>query len=358
MRCTAVKSFYGVTVAIGALLLGAVWVFAQSQTGTATIEFTHPRFVAMPHAQVANISLRRTGNTNTAVSVDFTTADDTAIAGTHYGAKTGPINFAPGQTEENVALPILDGPRADESKTVRLTLSNPRDGAVLGPRGTAELVLPRIRNTAWLNFGLDRIGPLREPLFDIPIWQYLASLLYIFLAFYISKLLDFLIRGKLRQWARTTHTSLDDLLLELLRGPIKVIAFVIFLHIGLRVFAWPEWLAEFISKGLRIVVAVSLTYMALRFVDLVTGYWKQRIRSHEDRPFSDQLLPIIRNSLKVFTVVVAVPISATRRISANFAWLLKLTATPRDGSGRIGRNELVGPSHKERDMSVCGVRQC
>ena len=57
MRCTAVKSFYGVTVAIGALLLGAVWVFAQSQAGTATIEFTHPRFVATPHAQVANDAL-------------------------------------------------------------------------------------------------------------------------------------------------------------------------------------------------------------------------------------------------------------------------------------------------------------
>src|SRR5439155_2740243 len=46
--------------------------------------------------------------------------------------------------------------------------------------------------------------------------------------------------------------------------------------------------------------------MALKFVDLLTGYWKQRIASHGDKAFQDQLLPIIRNSLKVFTVVVAV----------------------------------------------------
>src|SRR5262249_31882482 len=145
-----------------------------------------------------------------------------------------------------------------------------------------------------------------QTVFDIPLWQYVSSLIYIFLAFYLSKLLDFLIREKLRHWAQKTSTRLDDLLLELLRGPIKIITFVILLHIGLRVFAWPEWLAEFISKGLRIVVAVSLTYMALKFVDVITGYWKRRITGHEDRPFSEQLLPIIRNSLKVFIVVVAV----------------------------------------------------
>jgi MscS family membrane protein len=46
--------------------------------------------------------------------------------------------------------------------------------------------------------------------------------------------------------------------------------------------------------------------MALKFVDLVTGYWRQRVSSGTDKSFNDQLLPIIRNSLKVFTVVVAV----------------------------------------------------
>jgi len=81
---------------------------------------------------------------------------------------------------------------------------------------------------------------------------------------------------------------------------------VVLLHLGLRIFSWPQWLAEFLSKGLRIIVAVSLTYMGLRFVDLVTGYWKQRAIATEDLSFAEQLLPIVRNSLKVFVIVVAV----------------------------------------------------
>ena len=288
------------------LMLGGSSAPAQSNTGAAVVEFTHSRYTIRAGAQSAHITLRREGSTNNSVTVDLTTSDQTAIAGIHYVAKSGPITFAAGQKEETVGVPLLAGSRADESKTVRLTLSNPGSGAVLGGQSSAELVLPRMRSMAWLHFGLDHVEPLKETLFEIPLWQYFASFIYIFLAFYISKLFDFIIRGNLRQWVRRTPTELDDLLLELLRGPIKVILFVILLHIGLRVFVWPEWIADFITKALHVVVALSLTYMALKFVDLVTGYWRQRVSSGTDKSFNDQLLPIIRNSLKVFTVVVAV----------------------------------------------------
>lgn len=294
----------GVALALGGLLCSN-FASAQSQTGAATIEFTQSRYAAPPNARVASISLRRTGNTNAAVSVEFKTADETAIANTHYTAKAGPVTFAPGQIEESISLPLLTGWRPDGEKVVKLMLINPTNGAVLGPRSTAELVIPEGRNTAWLNFGLDRVQILKTTLFDIPLWQYLASLIYIFLAFYVSKLLDFVVRNRLRRWVMAKSTALGELLLELLCGPIKVITFVTLLHIGLRVFAWPPWLAGFITKGLHIIVAVSLTYMVLKFIDAVSSYWKQRMSGHDDKPFSDQLLPIIRNSLKVFTVVVA-----------------------------------------------------
>ncbi len=290
-------------IVLPTLLLRQIDVSAQNQTGASTIEFTQSRYEAAPNAQIASVTLKRTGNTNTAASVDFTTVDSTAFAGADYTAKAGPINFAAGQAEETIAIPLL--PRKGGSKMLRLDLSNPTGGAALGPRRAVELILPRVWNTAWLNFGLDQVQPLKTTLFEIPLWQYLASLIYIFLAFYVSKLLDLLIRGRLRQWVRKSSTPLDDLLLELLRGPIKIITFVSLLHVGLRVFAWPDWISRWITKSLHIVVAVSLTYVALKFIDAVSSYWKQKMTGHENKPFSEQLLPIIRNTLKVFTVVVA-----------------------------------------------------
>src|ERR1041385_2561086 len=43
----------------------------------------------------------------------------------------------------------------------------------------------------YLTFGLDRLPLLRDTHFlGEPLWKYLASLIYIFLAFYIAKLFD------------------------------------------------------------------------------------------------------------------------------------------------------------------------
>ena len=136
------------------------------------------------------------------------------------------------------------------------------------------------------------------------LWKYLFSLIYIFLAFYVSKFLDFLTRVWLKKWTEKTETKFDDLLLELLNGPVKVVAFVIFLRIGLDVFQWPDKVQAVMNKCFTLTVAISLTYMALKFIDLLMNYWRQRARSDADKAFDQQLFPIVRKSLKVFVVVV------------------------------------------------------
>lgn len=137
------------------------------------------------------------------------------------------------------------------------------------------------------------------------LWKYVFSLIYIFLAFYVSKLLDYLTRVWLKKLADRTQTKFDDVLLQLLNGPVKVVAFVIFLRIGLDVFAWPGMVQKILSKGFAIVAAISLTYVALKFIDLIMGYWRQRAAATEDDAFNKQLFPIIRKSLKAFIVVIA-----------------------------------------------------
>jgi len=68
--------------------------------------------------------------------------------------------------------------------------------------------------------------------FNEPLWKYLASLIYIFLAFYVSKLLDYLVNAWLKKCGvENRHQAGHDLLLEVLHGPVKVIAFVILLNI-------------------------------------------------------------------------------------------------------------------------------
>ncbi len=173
-----------------------------------------------------------------------------------------------------------------------------------GAEADTELRQP-LPTPQWIESLAQRAPVLKRTLWGNELWKYLFSLVYIFLAFYVSKLLDYLTRVWLRKLAEKTQTKFDDLLLELLNGPVKVVAFIIFLRIGLDIFDWPEVVQVVLAKGFTIIVAISLTYMVLKFIDLIMGYWRQRAAAKEDEAFNKQLFPIIRKSLKVFVIAIA-----------------------------------------------------
>ncbi len=176
---------------------------------------------------------------------------------------------------------------------------------------TTSLIPSDVAKTNALTTALSQVGFLQETkLLGEPLWKYLASIIYIVLAFYVAKLLDFVINVWLRRWAAKTDTKYDDLVLDLLHGPVKVVAFVVFLHIGLGVFDWPARAQLFLSRGLIVVVACSITYVALKVVDLLLGVWRERSSTHEDKLFTEHLFPVIRKAAKVVVAIVAVLLTA------------------------------------------------
>jgi MscS family membrane protein len=160
-------------------------------------------------------------------------------------------------------------------------------------------------------FGLDQVKILSSQTFlGQPLWKYLASLIYIVLAFYVAKLMDYIVNVWLKRWAAKTETKYDDLILELLRGPVKVVAFVIFLNIGLGMFDWPLRAQLILSNGLIIVMACSVTYVILKIIDLLLGVWREKIVSVQDKAFAEQLFPLLRKTAKIGIVIAATLITA------------------------------------------------
>jgi len=189
------------------------------------------------------------------------------------------------------------------------TAGSPRVETAANPGRTGRIEAQPKRNH--LSFFLDQIEILNAAtVFGEPLWKYLASMIYIFLAFYVSKFLDFLTRVWLAKWTSKTKTQFDDLLLDLLNGPIKIVSFVIFLNIGLGVFDWPNLVNKILDKGLKVVVAATITYAVLKLIDLLMAFWKKRSATDTHRSFDEQLFPIIRKSLKMFIVVVAVLVTS------------------------------------------------
>ena len=52
-----------------------------------------------------------------------------------------------------------------------------------------------------------------------------------------------------------------------------------------------SWCKESLTKGFTVIVAISLTYMVLKFIDLLMSFWHLRAEAQEDQAFNQQLFP-------------------------------------------------------------------
>ncbi len=80
----------------------------------------------------AYITVLRTNGASGIVSVGYSTADDTAVAGAKYVNTTGVLNFGDGELSKTFAVPVLNTASIEVTEDFFVGLSNPTGGATLG----------------------------------------------------------------------------------------------------------------------------------------------------------------------------------------------------------------------------------
>ena len=98
-------------------------------------------------------------NSASTVSVSYTTANGSAVAGTDYTTTSGTLTFGPGQTAQNITIPIIDRTTAAASRSFSVTLSSPTNAVItegtgvvtIGASGGTAVSSPYIRRrpTRW-----------------------------------------------------------------------------------------------------------------------------------------------------------------------------------------------------------------
>lgn len=86
-------------------------------------------------------------------------------------------------------------------------------------------------------FGLNHVEALQSTCGGYPLWQYVASVAWVALAFVIAPVIDFVMTRILKKLTEKTETDLDDKLLEILHKPVKVAVVLAFLNVGLHFFS-------------------------------------------------------------------------------------------------------------------------
>jgi DNA-binding beta-propeller fold protein YncE len=73
------------------------------------------------------------------VTVNYATADGTAVAGTNYTAPSGTLSFAPGVTTQTIRVPLLDSGSQTASLTFMVNLSYPQLATLSQSQGTGTI---------------------------------------------------------------------------------------------------------------------------------------------------------------------------------------------------------------------------
>lgn len=88
------------------------------------VQFAQGVSVVEEFAGRVNITVVRLANLNIPSTVDFATADGTALAGVDYTPLEGVLSFAIGETQKVISVDLLADPESGAAKTFSLTLSN------------------------------------------------------------------------------------------------------------------------------------------------------------------------------------------------------------------------------------------
>jgi len=74
------------------------------------------------------------------VSVNYATANDTAIAGSDYTAKSGTLSFNPGQTSKTFSVPILGDTTVEGNETFKVNLSQASNATIADAQGVGTIL--------------------------------------------------------------------------------------------------------------------------------------------------------------------------------------------------------------------------
>lgn len=112
-------------------------------SSTSSLQFTAASYLVQEISGSALITVTRTGGTGSAVSVNFATSNGTALAGTHYTATAGTLNWAAGETaNKTFTVPILDdGVIGSPDRTFNVALTGPTGDSVLGTPNTSAVTI-------------------------------------------------------------------------------------------------------------------------------------------------------------------------------------------------------------------------
>jgi len=120
----------------------STWWAKVDPPGTgSTIRFTQGSYSVAEGTANATVSITRSGNIRSVVTVNYATSNGSATAGSDYTATSGTATFGDGQDTVTFNVPITNDAIVETDETINLTLSSPGVGGTLAAPSSVILTI-------------------------------------------------------------------------------------------------------------------------------------------------------------------------------------------------------------------------
>lgn len=207
-----------------------------------------------------------------------------------------PIDDSVPESVQNNLSPIVIAPHSDGSWrfSASTVASIPE---MFDTVGSLPLLVP---DASWLR----QMTPLGNE-----VWRILGLFTAILVSLIVGKLIAFLLRASATPMERRGR-ELPAVALRALSGSILPLAIVIGLEIGIAFLLLNFVVEEYIDTIINILFALAVAYVAYSLVSVV-DHWLKSAASRTASKLDDMLVPLVRASLKVTIIVLALVQVAT-----------------------------------------------
>ena len=138
-RTFSIKLSIPVSVVIGDVGTSVVTI----SQGASALKFDQTAVSVLENAGSVTVRVKRTEGSNLVpATVNYATANVTALAGTHYTAKSGTLSFAAGDPgPKDIVIPIIDNTVANASRQFRVSLASPTGVPISGATAATVTIL-------------------------------------------------------------------------------------------------------------------------------------------------------------------------------------------------------------------------
>lgn len=185
-----------------------------------------------------------------------------------------------------------------------VVLERKRDGRWLWTAESLDHILALAdSDLPWLESLVSRLpASAHGRVFGVMVWQYLGLGLLFVVALVLRAIVRMVIENRVRRWAEALGQRWASHVASLVGGPLATFVMALVMRVSFPALGLPIQAGVVVALAIRIVMVLAVVWLLYRLVDLLAERMADRA-ADTDTKLDDQLVPLVRKSLKILVIV-------------------------------------------------------